>query len=450
MALLKDVWRAPLLRTVSRPWVTFQERLRHLHRGSLRRLPFFPYLAILGPGLVAAAAGDDAGGIATYASAGASYGYDLLWVIVLVTVSLIVVQEMCARMGAVTGKGLSELIRERFGPRWTVFAMLLLLIANGVITISEFAGIAASLELFGVTKYVSVPVSAALIWWLVTRGSYAKIERVFLVMTLAFFAYPIAAYLAHPDWATVIQKSVVPTFRVDPGFIFIFVATIGTTITPYMQIYVQSSVVDKGITAREYHYERVDVVFGSIFGNVISFFIVVSTAATLFARNVTINTAADAALALEPVAGHYAVILFAVGLLGASVLAAAVLPVATAFSITEAFGWEKGLSFDPSEAPAFYFLFTSLIVIGALVTLIPGVPLIQLLLVVQVINCLLLVPLLIFIVRLSSDGEVMGSHRNGLVYNTLAWVTVVAIGALSILYVLANLLAPLVGLNLGG
>ncbi len=435
---------------MSRPWVSLQDRIRVIRTGSLRRLPLLPYLAILGPGLVSAAAGDDAGGIATYASAGASYGYDLLWMIVLITVSLIVVQEMCARMGAVTGKGLSELIRERFGPRWTVFAMVLLLIANGVITISEFAGIAASLELFGITKYISVPISAVLIWWLITRGSYSKIERVFLVMTLAFFAYPISAYLAHPDWGQVVRSTLIPTFHLNPGFIFIFVATIGTTITPYMQIYIQSSVVDKGITAREYHYERVDVIFGSIFGDVISFFIIVSTAATLFAHNVTINTAADAALALVPAAGQYAEVLFAVGLLGASVLAAGVLPVATAFSITEAFGWEKGLSFDPSEAPAFYFLFTSLIAIGALVTLIPGIPLIQLLLIVQVINCLLLVPLLVFIVRLSSSREVMGEHRNGLAYNALAWATVIAIGGMSVLYILANVLAPLLGLSLGG
>lgn len=446
---LKELWRAPLWQSVSRPWISFGEQFQRLRKGPLRRLPLLAYLGILGPGLIAAAAGDDAGGIATYASVGASYGYELLWVIVLITVSLIVVQEMCARMGAVTGKGLSELIREQFGPRWTVFAMLLLLIANGVITISEFAGIAASFELFGVSRYLSVPLSAVLIWWLITRGSYTKIERIFLIMTLAFFAYPISAFLAHPDWSAVARGTLIPTFHLNSSFIFIFVATVGTTITPYMQIYVQSSVVDKGITAREYHFERVDVIFGSIVGDLISFFIIVSTAATLFAHNVTINTAADAALALAPVAGRYAELLFGIGLLGASVLAAGVLPVATAFSITEAFGWEKGLSTNPSEAPIFYYLFTSLIVIGALVTLIPGIPLIQLLLIVQVINCLLLVPLLVFIVKLAADPEVMGSYRNTLTYNVLAWATVIGVGGLSMLYVLANVVGPLLGINLG-
>ncbi|HVC35187.1 MAG TPA: Nramp family divalent metal transporter [Chloroflexota bacterium] len=446
---LKDVWRAPHWQILLRPWVSFHASFQRWTKGPLRRLTILPYLAVLGPGLIAAAAGDDAGGIATYASAGASYGYDMLWMIVLITVSLIVVQEMCARMGAVTGKGLSELIREQFGPRWTVFAMLLLLIANGVITISEFAGIAASFELFGITRYLTVPIVAVLIWWLITRGSYARIERVFLVMTLTFFAYPISAALAHPDWTRVFQGTVTPTFHLNSGFIFLFIATVGTTITPYMQIYVQSSVVDKGITAREYPYERLDVIVGSIFGDLISFFIIVATAATLYTHHVTINTAGDAALALVPVAGKYAEILFGVGLLGASMLAAGVLPVATAFSITEAFGWEKGLSFNPSEAPAFYYLFTSLIAIGAFVTLIPGVPLIQLLIVVQVINCLLLVPLLVFIVRLASDPEVMGRHRNGLLYNALAWATVIAIGFLSLLYVAINLVGPLVGISLG-
>lgn len=443
---LKDVRQLTLFQSVSRPWISLREWLRHR---VFRRVPILAYLAVLGPGFIAANAGNDAGGIATYASLGASYGYDLLWMIAVITVSLIVVQEQCARMGAVTGKGLSELIREQFGPRWTVFAMLLLLIANGVTTMSEFAGIAASLELFGVTRYLSVPISALLLWWLVTRGSYQKIERVFLMMTLAFLAYPVSSVLAHPDWSEVIRHTLIPTFRLDSGFIFIFVATVGTTITPYMQVFIQSSVVDKGITVREYPFERFEVIVSSIFSDVISFFIIVSTAATLYVHHISISSAADAALALAPLAGPYAEILFGVGLLGASVLAAGVLPVATAFSITEAFGWEKGLSFNPSEAPAFYYLFTSLIVIGALVTLIPGVPLIQLLLVVQVINGILLVPLLIFIVKLASDPEVMRDYSNGLFYNILAWGTVIAIGAISMLYVLWSVVAPLFGLSPG-
>ncbi len=413
----------------------------------IRRLPIFAYLAILGPGLVAANAGNDAGGIATYAQAGATYGYDLLWMLVVITVSLILVQEMCARMGAITGKGLSELIREEYGPRWTVFAMITLLIANGLTTISEFAGIAATFELAGISRYISVPLSAVLIWWLVARGTYSRVERVFLVMTLAFFAYPISAILAHPDWGQVARGALVPTFRLEQGFVFTVVATIGTTITPYMQIFVQSSVVDKGITANEYRYERGEVIFGSIFSNVIALFIVITTAATLYVKHITIVDAASAALALEPLAGQHAFLLFGIGLLGASMLAAGVLPLATAFSITEAFGWEKGLSFKPSEAPAFYYLFTSLIAIGAAVTLLPGLPLFQLLLVVQVINCMLLPALLIFIVKLASSKSVMGSYRNGRTYNVFAWGTVAIVGGLALLYLLMLIFGPLVGLN---
>jgi NRAMP (natural resistance-associated macrophage protein)-like metal ion transporter len=442
--MLRDVWYNTIWAGFARPWRTFRE---YLH-SQVRQLPFFPYLAVLGPGLVAATAGNDAGGIATYAQVGAAYGYELLWMMVLITVSLIVVQEMCARMGAVTGKGLSELIREEFGARWTVFAMLCLLVANGLTTISEFAGIGASMEVIGVSRYLSVPISAVLIWWLVARGSYNRVERVFLLMTLAFFAYPISAVLAHPDWLAVGKSLVVPTFRLDSGFVFLFIATVGTTITPYMQIFVQSSVVDKGITASEYGYERTEVVFGSIFSNVIAIFIIVTTGATLYVHHLnTINTAADAALALEPLAGRYAGLLFGIGLFGASMLAAGVLPLATAFSITEAFGWEKGLSFSPSEAPAFYYLFTSLIVIGALATLIPGLPLIELLLVVQVVNGVLLLPFLIFIVQLASNRAIMKSHRNSRLFNVLAWATVVIVGGLSVLLLLTTLFGSALGMN---
>ena len=429
---------------ISHPWLTFRRRLPP---GGFKGLRIWPYLAILGPGLVAANAGNDAGGIATYAQAGAAFGYDFLWMMVPILVSLILVQEMCARMGAITGKGLSELIREEFGPRWTVFAMISLLIANGLTTISEFAGIAASLELVGVSRYVSVPVSAVLIWWMVARGTYSRVERVFLLMTLAFFAYPISALLAHPDWGAVARGTFVPTFRLNQVFMFQMVATIGTTITPYMQIFVQSSVVDKGITAKDYKYERSEVIFGSIFSNGIAVAIMITTAATLYVKHITIVDAASAALALEPLAGHYAFLLFGIGLLGASMLAAGVLPLATAFSITEAFGWEKGLSFKPSEAPAFYYLFTSLIAIGAAVTLIPGLPLFQLLIVVQVINCILLPALLIFIVKLASNRSIMGSYRNGRTYNVFAWGTVIVVGSLASIYVIMLVFGPLIGLN---
>jgi len=441
---LRIVREGGVFQVVSRPWISFRTWLR---TGKFTQLPIFAFLAILGPGLVAANAGNDAGGIATYASVGASFGYELLWMMVLITVSLIVVQEMCARMGAITGKGLSELIREEFGPRWTVFAMLTLLLANGLTTISEFAGIGASLEIVGISRYIAVPISALAIWWLVAQGSYNRVERVFLIMTLAFFAYPISAFLAHPDWSQVLYHTFIPSFQFQSGFIFIFVATVGTTITPYMQIFVQSSVVDKGITASEYRYERVEVILGSIFSNVIAIFIIITTAATLFVKGISINSAADAALALVPLAGRFAGLLFAIGLLGASMLAAGVLPLATAFSITEAFGLEKGLSLSPREAPAFYYLFTFLIVLGALVTLIPGLPLIQLLLIVQVINGLLLPILLVFIVRLASNRAIMGSYVNGPLYNALAWGTTIVFGGLAILLILITLFGSFLGIG---
>jgi Mn2+/Fe2+ NRAMP family transporter len=434
----------PAFNAVSRTWITFRDRIQ---RTTVARHPVFRFLSILGPGLVAANAGNDAGGIATYASAGASYGFDLLWMLALITVSLILVQEMCARMGAVTGKGLSELIREEFGPRWTVFAMVTLLIANALTTISEFAGIAAAMELFGVSRYLVVPLSGVAIWWLVARGSYSRVERVFLLMTLAFFAYPITAFVAHPNWLLVAERTAVPVFHTDSGSLFMFVATIGTTITPYMQIFIQSSIVDKGITTGDYPYERAEVVFGSIFSNLIAFFIIVTTAATLHSQNppATINTAADAARALAPLAGRYAAVLFGIGLIGASMLAAGVLPLATAFSITEAFGWEKGLSTDPSEAPIFYYLFTSMIVLGVLVTLLPGLPLIQLLLVVQVVNCMLLPPLLVFIVLLSGSKRVMGNHRNSPLFNLLSWATVALVGGMALLLLVITTIGPLLG-----
>lgn len=425
------------------PSISLRARLAAARFG---RIPLLAYLSLLGPGLVAANAGNDAGGIATYTQIGASYGYDLLWLVAWSTIGLIIVQEMCARMGAVTGKGLSELIREEFGPRWTVFAMLTLLVANGLTTISEFAGIAASLEIIGVSRYLSVPISATLIWWLVARGSYGHVEQIFVAMTLPFFAYPISAILAKPDWGLALYHTAVPVIHPDSQFIFLLIATVGTTLTPYMQIFIQSSVVDKGITIAEYRNERREVIFGSIFGNLISYVIVITAAATLFAARTPITTAADAALALTPLAGPFAGLIFAFGLLGASILAAGVVPLATAFSITEAFGWEKGIGFLPSEAPAFYFLFTSLIVIGAVVTLIPGVPLIPLLLIVQVINGLLLPILLVFIVRLAGDPEVMGTFRNGPVYRVLAWAITVLIGGVAMVMLGVTLFGSLLGI----
>ncbi len=404
-------------------------------------------LGIFGPGLIAANAGNDAGGIATYASVGAQYGYSLLWMLVLVTISLAVVQEMCARMGAATGKGLSDLIRERFGVRGAGFAMLTLLLANSLITISEFAGIAAASELFGIPRYVTVPLAAIGVWFLVTRGTYQHVEKVFLVMTFAFFAYPIAAVMAHPDWGAVLHSTVVPSFQWNSTFLLLFVGTVGTTITPYMQLYIQSAVAEKGVNMSDYAGERTETYLAAVFGDLISAFIIIATAATIFVArgSQVITDAKQAALALEPFLGRYAEAIFAVGLLGASLLAAAVLPLATAYSISESFGFERGVSKSFREAPIFHSLFTGMLIFGALVALIPGLPLIQLLIIVQVINGVLLPILLYYIIRLVNDPHIMGKHVNGPINNVIAWGTTVLLSGLS-LVMIASIVLPLAGI----
>ncbi len=417
--------------------------LRRTSRGVQRTLSgrrgLITYLAILGPGMIAANAGNDAGGIATYASVGANYGYKLLWAFIPITISLTLVQEMCARMGAVTGKGLSDLIREQFGVRWTALVMLALLIANGGVTVSEFAGIAAATEIFGVPRFVSVPLAAATVWWLVVKGSYKSVERVFLLMSLVFFGYIISAFMARPEWGEVARGFIQPSFSLDTAYLFTLVAIIGTTISPYMQVFVQSSVVEKGTTAEDYDLTRADVIVGTLFAMSIAFFIVVSTAATLHKVGIRIETAADAARALEPLAGQYAGLLFAIGLFGASMLAAGVLPLATAYSISEALGFEKGVSRSFREAPIFIGIFTFLIVVGALVAMLPGLPLIRVLLVTQVINGLLLPVILIAVLRLVNNRELMGEQTNGPVYNVAAWLTTIVVSALSLLLILATL-----------
>jgi Mn2+/Fe2+ NRAMP family transporter len=408
------------------------------------------YLAALGPGLIAANAGNDAGGIATYSAVGASYGYGLLWMMVVITISLAVVQEMCARMGAVTGKGLSALIREYFSLRLTALAMLALLIANGGTTISEFVGIGAAVSLIGVPPLLGVPVIAAVLWVLVARGSYRRVEIIFLLMTFAFLSYPISALLAHPDWGAVGRRLVVPTFQFNAAYIYTFVATVGTTITPYMQLYVQSSVAEKGMPMREYKYERVDVYSGSIFSNLIAGFIIICTGATLYVHHISVTLADDAARALVPFVGQYARQVFAVGLFGASVLAAAVLPLATGYSLTEAFGFERGVDKSVREAPVFWSVFTGLIALGAVIgMIIPRTAVVQLLLLVQVVNGVLLPLLLIFIIRLVNNREIMGAYTNGRVYNTLAWITVLAVAALSLLMVVTTVL-PGIGIHFFG
>jgi Mn2+/Fe2+ NRAMP family transporter len=405
-------------------------------RRNLSSYRFFAYLAILGPGIIAANAGNDASGIATYSTAGASYGYTLLWAFIPMTISLIIVQEMCVRMGVVTGQGLADLIREHFGVRLTALFMLAILIANSGVIVSEFIGIAQASELFGIPRFFTIPVTAGLIWWLVVKGSQKRVERVFLAMSLVFFCYIFSAFLSKPDWAEVGSGFVRPTLEFNSGYLFTVMALIGTTITPFMQVFVQSSVVEKAMDEEDLPLVRADVIVGTLFACMIAAFIVISTAATLHVQGVTeLDSAATAAQALAPIAGNYAKYLFAVGLFGAAMLAMGVLPLATAYSLSEALGFEKGLSHSFREAPIFIGIFTTLILVGAFSALIPGIPQIKLLLFTQCINGILLPIVLIAVVSLSSNKEIMGEYRNGFLFKCFAWFITIFVSILSLLLI---------------
>ncbi|PIU66568.1 MAG: Mn transporter [Armatimonadetes bacterium CG07_land_8_20_14_0_80_40_9] len=396
-----------------------------------RRALFF--LSIMGPGIITASAGNDAGGVATYSLVGATFGYRMLWLLFLMTFCLAIVQEMGTRMGAVTGKGLSGLIREEFGVRLTILAVLALLVANAACTIAEFAGIAASLQLMGISKYLSVPLMALVVWVVVLRVSYKGLEKVFLGLCLVYFTYIVSAFLVHPPWTEVLKHTFVPTFNLQSHYILILIAFIGTTITPWMQFYVQSSVVDKGISPEEYRYERLDVIGGALFANLIAFFIIICCAATLFNQGIRIETAQDAALALKPLAGEYCSLLFALGLFGASMLAAGVLPLSTAYAVCESFGWESGLSKTLKEAPFFYILYTLLILISAGVVLFPKIPLIWVMLLSQDINGILLPVILIFMLLLINNKRIMGRYTNSRLYNI---IVIALVGFIIILTIL--------------
>jgi Mn2+/Fe2+ NRAMP family transporter len=408
-------------------------------RRAVSSYKFYAYLAVLGPGIIAANAGNDASGIATYSSIGAGYGYTLLWAFIPMTFSLIIIQEMCVRMGVVTGQGLADLIREQFGVRWTALVMLALFIANTGVIISEFVGIAQASELFGISRYITIPLTSVAIWWLVVKGTQKRIEQVFLAMSLVFFGYIISAFMSKPSWFEIGSEMVTPSFSFDSAYIYTVMALIGTTITPFMQVYVQSSVVEKGLTKEDYPLARADVIVGTIFALTIAAFIVISTATTLHQQGITeLDSAATAAQALVPVAGAYAQYLFAIGLFGAAMLAMGVLPLATAYSLSEALGVEKGLSHSFREAPIFLGIFTSLILIGAIVALIPGIPQIKLLIFTQSINGLLLPFLLIAIVTLSSNADIMGDYKNSFLFKCFAWLMTIVLSILSILLIVTT------------
>ena len=408
-------------------------RARLPARLSPRRTRIFAFVGLLGPGLIAANAGNDAGGVATYASAGAKYGYGLLWTIVLITISLGIVQMLAARMGAVTGKGLAELVREEYGIRWSVFATSAVLIANLGICISEFVGVGAALGLAGVPAQVTVPIAAVGIWMIIVRGSYRMAERIFVWLTIPFFAYPVAAVLGHPRWRDVGKAIVAPHLHASTSYLLIVIATAGTTITPYMQLYLQSAVVERGVREEERPREEREAVSGAVFANIIAGSVIIATGATLFVHGVhNISSAADAARALKPFAGAYAELLFGIGLLGASLLAAAILPIATAYVISESLGYEKGIGRRRREAPAFVNLITAMIATSAVVAMIPGVPVISLLVGVQVVNGLLLPINLYFIWRLARSPQLMGEARTRPALDLATGVTVAVLAALSL------------------
>lgn len=426
-------------------------RGRSLTLRGLRRPPkgMWKWLLVLGPGLIATSAGNDAGGIATYSSAGAKFGYDMIWVMIVLTLSFAIVQEMCSRLGAATGRGLLDLIRERFGIGWTLFAIGVIVVANGGVTISEFVGIGAASELLGVSRYISVPIAAVSLWYMVIFGSYARVEKIFLVMTLVFFAYPVAAILGKPDWGAVAQ-GVVPTIQFESEYIFLLVGVLGTTITPYIQIFQQSSTVERGAARKHYGQERIDAYFGSIFSNLMSISMIIATAATLYVIGQhEIETAADAAKALEPVAGSSATLLFAVGLLGASLLAGGVLPLATSYAVSEAFGIPKGVNLDYRRGKVFFGLFTTFIVLGAVVALIPNIPIFPLLVGIQVLNGVLLPIILVFILLLINNEKLTGDLKNTPVYNLLGWGTFAMI-TIAVVVMLGGQIAELFGIALFG
>lgn len=389
-------------------------------------------LAAMGPGMVAALAGADAGGVATYSSAGALFGYGQLWTVPVMCLLLIVAQETAARMGCVTGKGFASLIREQFGVRMSTLAMLALLISNTTVTLSEFAGVASGFALFGIPAYVSVPIAAVAIWALTMSGSYHRIEKILLLISCAFVTYVVAGVMVGPDWGDALNATLIPRFSTDPQYFSVLVANIGTTIAPWMIFLAQSNVVEKNARAEDLPYQRIDTVTGSVVASAISWFIILTTGAVLFPAGIAVNGAEDAASALAPLVGPYAEALFGAGLVGASFLAACVLPGITSSAICEAFGWERGADRSWQEAPVYRGIITAIIFLSAVIVIVPNVNLFGIMMLAQVVNGVLLPVLLVFMVLIAEDRHVMGRFANGRIWNGLTWFTIIAVVVLTI------------------
>ncbi|GAC1394571.1 MAG: Nramp family divalent metal transporter [Ktedonobacteraceae bacterium] len=423
------------------------KRQRRVRRVWMRQLLIL--LSVIGPGLITANVDNDATGITGYSLAGAQYGYNLIWAVVLVTISLAVVQEMVARMGVVTGKGLADLIREKFGVRITFWSMVLLLIANMATTVAEFAGIAGAMDIFGVSPFIAVPAAAIIVWFLVIRGNYKYVERVLLFLCLIYLSYVFSGFLVHPDWLQVFHQTIAPTIPHGKGeptaYLLMLVGVIGTTIAPWMQFYQQSAIADKRISVSHLNYERVDTYVGAFLTDFVAFFIVVATGATLFVHHIQIQFAQDAAIALEPLVGgngHFAAILFGIGLLNASLMAASVLPLSTAYSIAEAFGWERGVGRTFKEAPQFLTLYTFVIAVGATVTLfVPADRLVFVLNLPNVVGGMLLPLVLVLMIILCNDKRLMGRYTNGRFFNGIAWLSTIIMTILTLL-IIVNVIFP--------
>lgn len=394
------------------------------------------FLSIMGPGIITANIDNDASGITTYSVTGARFGYSLLWILIPTTIALVVIQEMVARMGVVTGKGLSDLIRENYGVKSTFFMMVALLFANFGTTIANFAGWAASMEILGLSKYIIIPIGAIAVWILVTKGSYRSVERVLLFACLVYLGYVISGFMAKPDWSEVFKNTLIPQIQWDPGFIMLSIGIIGTTITPWMQFYLQSSIAEKGIRKEDYRVSRLDVIIGCSLTDIFAFFIIVTCATTLFPYDIKINEASEAALALKPLAGPYSSIIFALSLANASLLGTIIVPLATAYYICEAMGWEAGVNKTFKEAPQFMYIYTALIVASALLVLIPSVPLVLLMILASVLNGILLPFVLLYAISLVNNKKIMGEYVNMKSYNYISWGTVIILITLTIFMVI--------------
>lgn len=397
------------------------------------------FLSVMGPGIITANIDNDASGITTYSVAGARFGYSLLWTLIPTTIALVVIQEMVGRMGVITGKGLSDLIRENYGVKTTFFMMLGLLIANFGNTVADFAGWAASMEILGFTKYIMVPLGAITIWILVTKGSYRVVEIILLYACIIFVGYIISGVMAKPDWNTVVKQTFLPKLQWNSEYIMMSIAIIGTTITPWMQFYLQSSIAEKGITKEHYKASRLDVVIGCSITDIISFFIIVTCGTLLFPYGIRINEASEAALALRPLAGDYASLIFAISLANASLLGAIIVPLATAYYICEAMGWERGVNKTFKEAPQFMWIYTLTIAFASLLVLIPGAPLVFLMVLSAVINGLLLPFVLVFAILLINNRKLMGEFTNSKMYNYISWGTVIAVICLTVSWVITSI-----------